>query len=67
VPGPAGVSDLIITAYHGRLLLESNVGPGGPGSLFWFNPATRSISFIFRAPPGTYGVYLAIAYGYQNG
>jgi len=67
VPGPAGVSDLIITAYHGRLLLESNVGQGGPSSLFWFNPATRSIRFIFRTPPGTFGVYLAIAYGYQNG
>lgn len=67
VPGPAGVSDAIITTYHGRLLLQSNIGPGGPSSLFWFNPATRSIRFIFRAPPGTYGVAGTIAYGYWNG
>lgn len=41
VPGPAGVSDAIITAYAGRLLLWSNIGgPGGPSSLFWFNPVT---------------------------
>jgi hypothetical protein len=68
VPGPAGVSDAIITAHRGRLLLQSNIGgPGGPSSLFWFNPATRSIRFIFRAAPGTDGVAGAIAYGYWNG
>jgi hypothetical protein len=67
IPGPAGVSDAIITAYHGRLLLQSNLGPGGPSSLFWFNPATRSIRFISRAPHGSYGVAGAIAYGYWNG
>jgi len=68
VPGPAGVSDLIITAYRGRLLLQSNIGgPGGPSSLFWFNPVTRSIRFIFRAPAGAIGVAGAIAYGYWNG
>ena len=66
VPGPAGVSDAIITAYHGRLFLQSDLGPGGPSSLFWFNPVTRSIRFIFRAPPGSYGVAGAIAYGYWN-
>ena len=66
VPGPAGVSNAIITAYHGRLLLQSNLGQGGPSSLFWFNPVTRSIRFIFRAPPGSYGVAGAIAYGDFN-
>jgi len=30
VPGPAGVSDAIITAYHGRLLLQSNIGVNSP-------------------------------------
>jgi len=67
VPGPARVSPAIVTAYRGRLLLQSNVGgPGGPSSLFWFNPVTRSIRFLIRAPAGTYGVFDAIAYGYQN-
>jgi hypothetical protein len=67
VPGRAGVSDAIITAYHGRLLLQSKIGLSGPSSLFWFNPATRSIRFIFRPSAGTRGVFTAIAYGYQNG
>lgn len=35
--------------------------------MFWFNPATRSIRFIFRPPAVTYGVYTAIAYGYEHG
>lgn len=67
VPGPAGISDAILTAFAGRLLLESNIGgPGGPSSLFWFDPATRTVRFIFRAPPNTYGAVGAIAYGYWN-
>ena len=66
VPGPAGVSDAIITAYRGRLLLQSDIGPGGPSSLFWFNPSTRSIRFLFRTPPARYGVAGVIAYGYWN-
>jgi len=66
VPGPAGISDLILTAFAGRLLLQSNIGPGGPVSLFWFNPATRAVRFIFRTPPNTYGAVGAIAYGYRN-
>ena len=67
VPGPAGASDAIITAYHQRLLLESGIGPGGPSSLSWFSPVTRTDRIIFRAPAGTYGVAGAIAYGYWNG
>jgi hypothetical protein len=67
VPGPAGVSDAIITAYRGQLMLQSNIGgPGGPSSLFWFNPVTRSVRFIVRARPATYGVYGVIPYGYWN-
>jgi hypothetical protein len=67
VPGPAGASDEIITAYHRRLLLESGIGPAGPSSLSWFNPVTRTDRIIIRAPAGTYGVAGAIAYGYWNG
>jgi hypothetical protein len=66
VPGPAGVSDDIIAAYHGRLLLQSSIGPGGASSLFWFNPVTRAEQFIFRAPPRTYGVAGVLPYGYWN-
>jgi hypothetical protein len=64
VPGPAGPDAGIITAYHGQLLLQSSVGPG---ALFWFNPRTRSVHFIFRPPAGAYGVGWDIPYGYWNG
>jgi hypothetical protein len=67
VPGPAGTSDYIITAYRRRLLLQSNIGPGGPSSLFWFDPVTRTTRFIFRAPAGHYGVAGAVAYGFRHG
>jgi hypothetical protein len=63
VPGPAGVSDYMLTARHGQLLLESGIGPGGPSSLFWLNPATGKLRFLFRAPAGHYGVAGAIPYG----
>ncbi len=66
VPGPAGRSDFIVTAWAGRLLLWSGLGTGGPSSLFWFNPATRAIRFILRTPSDTSGVAGAIAYGYRN-
>jgi hypothetical protein len=66
VPGPAGHSDMILTAFAGRLLLQSNIGTGGPVSLFWFDPATRTVRFIFRAPPETYGAADAIPYGYRE-
>jgi hypothetical protein len=66
VPGPAGNSDAIITAHAGQLLLWSNIGPGGPSSLFWFNPMTRAVRFLFRAKQGTAGISGVVAYGYQN-
>jgi hypothetical protein len=67
IPGPAGISDAIITAYRGQFMLQSNIGgPGGPSSLFWFNPVTRSIRYIIRARPATYGVRGVIPYGYWN-
>jgi hypothetical protein len=67
IPGPAGISDSILTSRAGWLLLQSAIGLGGPSSLFWFNPATGSVRFIFRTPPGIYGVAGAIPYGYRNG
>jgi hypothetical protein len=67
VPGPAGVSDDMLTARNGQLLLESAIGPGGPSSLFWLNPATGKLRFLFRAPAGHYGVAGAIPYDYDGG
>ena len=62
IPGLAGISPNIVTASHGRLLLESAIGSGGPSSLFWFDPATRATRFLIRTPPAIYGVAGAIPY-----
>ncbi len=67
MPGPAGYSDSIATVFDGRLLLQSSLGVGGPSSLFWFNPVTRTVRFIFRTPAHTYGVAGVIPYGYRSG
>ena len=63
VPGPASVSDWIVAARAGRLLLQSNSGRVGPSSLFWFAPAAGAIHFVFQTPPAVYGVYQAIPFG----
>jgi hypothetical protein len=42
--------------------VKSGLPAGGPDSLFWYNPATRSVRFVFRPPPGRYGVFDAIPY-----
>ena len=56
IPRPAGTSDLITTTLGPRMLLWSGVGISPTGSLFWYNPATRTLRYLFRTPPGTYGV-----------
>ena len=68
VPGPAGVSPLILAARNGRLLLQSDIGTKEPrpSSLFWFNPATHAIQYLIRTPPGIYGVSGAIVLGYHQ-
>jgi len=65
IPGAAGNSDYILTTLGPRLLLQSAIGPGGPSDLFWYNPATRAIRFLFRTPPGKYGVAGVVPYGYR--
>jgi hypothetical protein len=67
VPGRDGVSDGIITADRGRLLLQSDVGLGGPSALFWFNPVTGARQVVFRAPAGAVGVVSVLPFGYWNG
>ena len=67
IPGPAGISDSMLTSYRGQLLLESALGVGGPSSLFWFNPVTHAIRYLLRAPAGRYGVAAVIPFGYRDG
>jgi hypothetical protein len=62
IPGSAGAGDWIVTRQARWLLVESGLPAGGPGSLFWYSPATRSIRFVFRPPPGRCGVFDAIPY-----
>ena len=65
IPGPAGISDFIATSRGPRLLLESGVGVSPSDSLFWYNPATRAIHYVFRTPPKTYGVAGVTTFGFR--
>lgn len=65
IPGPAGISDFIVTTLGPRMLLQSGVGVSPPDSLFWYNPATNAIHYVFRTPPKTYGVFGVVPFGFQ--
>jgi len=65
IPGPAGISDGIITTLGPRLLLWSGIGVSASDSLFWYNPATHAIRYIFPTPPKTYGIAGVVPFGIQ--
>jgi len=65
IPGSAGLSDFIETAVGPRLLIETGVGVSASDSLFWYNPATRAIRYVFRTPPKTYGVSGVATFGFR--
>jgi TolB protein len=66
IPGPAGVSDFIDTALGSRLLIDTGSGVSNTSSLFWYNPATRAIHYVFRTPPQIRGVYGVVTFGSQG-
>jgi hypothetical protein len=64
IPGRAGNSDTIVTSHGSRLLIWSGLGISLSNSLFWYNPDTRTIRYVFRTPPSRYGVAGVIPYGH---
>jgi TolB protein len=63
IPGPAGISDFINTALGPRLLINNGLGVSTTSSLFWYNPATRAVRYVFKTPSKILGVYNVIPYG----
>jgi len=60
-------SAYIVTGIGSRLLVrtEQKCGKASPSSLVWFNPATKSVSYLIRPKGNTVGVVFAQAFGEQ--
>ncbi|HEY1616328.1 MAG TPA: hypothetical protein VGG25_01855 [Streptosporangiaceae bacterium] len=63
IPGAAGNNNRILTARGARLLVRAQTGCPGSESLLWFNPSTRRVQMLLRAPKNDAGVIGAIPYG----
>jgi hypothetical protein len=63
IPGPAGISDFIDTTFGPRLLIDTGSGVSNTSSLFWYNPATRALHYVFRTPTKIYGVFGVVPFG----
>lgn len=66
IPGPAGISDFIDTALGSRLLIDTGLGVSNTSSLFWYNPSTRAIRYVFQTPPTTRGISSVVTFGSQG-
>ena len=64
IAGRAGIGDAMVTSRGSRLLIWSGIGVSQSNSLFWYNPTTHAIRYVFRTPPGRFGVSGVIPYGH---
>jgi hypothetical protein len=62
VPGTAGNDNQIVAADGARLLVRAQTSCESSTSLLWFNPATRAVQMLIRAPAGTAGVIADVPY-----
>jgi hypothetical protein len=67
IPGTTGNNNQVLTARGSRLLVKAQTGCPGSDSLLWFNPATRAVQMLLRAPNDVAGVLAAVPYGRLNG
>ncbi len=63
LPGSTLASDQIITGEGSSLLVRPNNGCGGGGSLAWFNPGTRHVTWVLRAATNIIGVEIVVPFG----
>jgi hypothetical protein len=63
IPGADGNNNRILTARGARLLVRAQTGCPGSESLLWFNPSTRHVQMLLKAPKNDAGVIGAIPYG----
>ncbi|HXP22334.1 MAG TPA: hypothetical protein VN840_22040 [Streptosporangiaceae bacterium] len=67
IPGTEGNNNRILTARQGRLLVRAQTGCPGSESLLWFNPATRGVQMLLRAPGNVSGVIGAVPFRQAGG
>jgi TolB protein len=60
IPGTYGNNNGIIGSLGTRLLVRARTGCPGSDSLLWFDPATRVVQMLLRAPHNVSGVLAAI-------
>jgi TolB protein len=63
IPHVAGNSNRILTGLGSQLLVQAQTGCPGSESLLWFNPSSRHVRMLLRAPGNVVGVLGAVPYG----
>lgn len=63
VPGSTLASDQIITGQGSSLLVRPTDGCGGGGSLAWFNPGTKHVTWVLRAGKNIIGAEIVVPFG----
>jgi hypothetical protein len=63
VPVPGYDNIDIVTGYRARLLLRAQNPCGIGNSMLWFDPASRSVKYVFHTPDNETGVVAAVPFG----
>jgi hypothetical protein len=63
VPGVHYASDHIVTGQGSSLVVEADNGCAAGASLVLFNPGTRKVTWVFRAPAKVIGTESAVPFG----
>lgn len=67
IPGAKGNNNSIVTAYGPKLLVQAQTGCPGSNSLLWFNPGTRAVQMLLKAPEDVIGAFDEVPYGRLGG
>jgi TolB protein len=62
VPGTLNVNNRVLTAQGQSLLVDALTECPGTSSLLWFNPGTRAVKWLIKAPAGAFGVLAAVPF-----
>ncbi len=62
IPGTTGGDDHVLAARGARLLVQAETGCMGSDSLLWFNPGTRAVQMLIKAPKTIQGVVAAVPF-----
>jgi TolB protein len=63
VPVPGYDNIHIVTGYRTSLLVQAQNPCGIGNSLLWFNPASRSVKYVFHTPDNVAGVISVVPFG----